>query len=269
MLDKTYDEYQQQIQTKLSELTIRETIDQLQPLELFIWDRQGEWKPRRHAGYTLITPNFPDDAVNIKAYVHLGDTQQRFFGKLESGQYVLAPVSAFHLTVARLVSGPEYEKRIMGRQDQFFIETLAKEFRQFPSFKSIEMMIRGVSVLPGGFIAALLEAAQEDDYQRLLSFRNQLYGNGTLKSFGVEPKRPFIGHVTLAYIQARLNQENRNNLLETIQTINQRYFATPVPFEITQAEVRKFDHYLKFDREPSWPVVQFPTEKSNNKRRGN
>lgn len=256
MFDKSFHDYQQQLEAKLMKSTIRETIEQLRPKELFTKDHQGEWQPHRHAGYTIITPNFTDEVDNVKAYVRLGDAQQQLIRNLDPSRYVLAPISAFHQTIARLISGPAYENQIMGR-DQLLIDALSQELKQFPKYRLIKMTIRGISVLAGGFIAALLETANEDEYHRLISFRKLLYSNEVLKNLGVEPKRSFVGHVTLAYLQAPLNQENGNQLLANVQMINQRYFSTPIPFDITRAEVRKFDNYLAFYRKPNWPLVQF------------
>ena len=256
-MDKTFIEYQQQIEISLTENVLRETIRNLRPLQLFIKDSLGEWLPLRHEGFTLITPTFEDEKENITAYVRLGDLQQLIIQKLDPALYVPAPVSAFHQTVARLVSGSEYENQIRGVREEFFIKQLKQEFSQLPQLETIKMEIRGIAVLAGGFVAAVISAVNEGEYQRLLSFRSTLYSNEVLQNLGVEPKRPFIGHVTLAYIQAPLTQDNQESLLKIIKAINQNFLATPIAFEIARVEVRKFENYLKFYREMDWPVYRF------------
>jgi hypothetical protein len=256
-MDKTFIEYQQQIDSCLTENVLRETIQELRPLRLFIKDDLGEWLPLRHAGFTLITPIFEDEVENIKAYVRLSDLQQMIIQKLDPALYVPAPVSAFHQTIARLVSGSDFDNQIRGAREELFIKLMKQELAQLPQFEKIQMEIRGITVLPGGFIAALVIADNEDEYQRLLLLRSKLYTNKELQNFGVEPKRPFIGHITLAYIQAPLDLDNQKNLIKTIQTINQDFLATPIAFEVVRAEVRKFENYLRFFRELDWPVYRF------------
>ena len=228
---------------------------------LFVKDGPGEWLPLPHAGYTLITPTFADDTENFNTYTKLDDIRQLIARALDPDQYVPAPLAAFHQTVARLVSGPECEHQNpemeRARFEEHFIKQMREVFAFLPQFGPIQMEIKGISVLPGGFIAALLTTVDEGEYQRLMSFRAQVYQNQELRKFGVEPQRPFVGHVTLGYLQVPLKPVTQKDLYEMMLMINRLTFVTPVSFKISRVDLRKFNNYLWFFRESDWPVYRF------------
>lgn len=256
-MEKNYLQYVSQTKSLLTPEGLWENIRRLRPLGHFIKDPEGRWQPLHYPGYTLITPVFPDETVNIKTYCILGDIQQILFRDLNPAKVVPAPLSAFHATIARLISGTDYENRMRNGRNGEFLNEMAAVLSDIPVLKPVKMEFRGVSVSPNGVIMALLDPATEDDYQRLIALRKYIYANKPLQNLGVEPKRLFLGHVTLAYIEDVFNWEDQKTLMELLTALNERFFQSPPPFEITRAEVRRFENYLSFVREDNWPCYQF------------
>lgn len=256
-MDLAFQEYQQYIDANLTPDVLRSTLEQLRPKRLFVKDGPGEWQPLRHAGYTLITPTFADDPENFNAYAKLDDIRQLLARTLNPDHYVPAPLAALHQTVARLVSGSEAENQNQEMFQEHFLTQMRETLARLSQFEPVPMAIKGISVLPGGFIAALLTTVAEGEYQRLMSFRKQIYHNQELSKFGVEPQRPFVGHVTLGYLQVPLASTDQKSLYETILAINRLTLMTPVSFRITRVDLRKFNNYLRFFRKNDWPVYRF------------
>lgn len=255
-MDMTYPEYLQFVDTHLTPGVLKAALERLEPKKLFENDALEEWRPLRHAGYTLITPLFGEERENIMTYVKLGDVQQLILRKLNPAYCMAAPISAFHQTVAGLVSGSHYEQQIAPRLDGFFIKQIDMELTRLPQLELIQMEIRGIAVLPGGFIVALLSTIDKWEYQRLISFRSQVYRSEALRNLGVAPEWPFIGQITLAYLQASLKPEEQNQLSEAVLKINHDHFITPLPFALSRAALYKFENDLHFFRAPHWPVYR-------------
>lgn len=256
-MEKTYGEYNNLIESLLTMEKQGENIRALRPLGHFIKDGGGQWRPLFYPGYTLITPTFQSETVNIGTYCALGDIQQILLQKLNPLKVIPAPISAFHATVARLISGTDYENRMKNGGDNEFLNEIATALSDIPVLKPVRMTVRGLSVSYNGVIMALISPETEDDYHRLMNVRNYIYQNKLLQSLGVEPKRLFLGHVTLAYVEEIFGWDDQKDLMEILTALNARFFEAPLPFVISRAEVRQFDNYLNFTREKNWPTYRF------------
>ncbi|HWQ43810.1 MAG TPA: hypothetical protein VN456_17510, partial [Desulfosporosinus sp.] len=130
-------------------------------------------------------------------------------------------------------------------------------FSRISSSTSVKYEVKGLSVFPQGVIAAIVSPVTENDYQRLQALRDYLYTDKVLKNLGVERKRSFYGHITLFYIEEKLSGKDRRMLADAVIDINKRFFSTPLPFNLTRAEVRKFNNFSEFYRRDYWPVYVF------------
>lgn len=176
---------------------------------------------------------------------------------LKSPKIVPAPARAFHMTVARLISGEAFARNIMGLREDDFLENLRKSLAKAPNLERLNFEIKGISILPQGVIAGLVSPMSEKDYQVLQNFRDLLYSDQALKTWGVERRRGFQGHITLFYIEDELSSQERMALADCLVEFNQRYFSHAVPFPISRIEIRKFDNFMKFYRLEDWPSYDF------------
>lgn len=78
--------------------------------------------------------------------------------------------------------------------------------------------------------------------------------NHELIHLGVERKRAFNGHISLLYIEENLTDDDRRALADLLIAINDQFFQTPLPYNIAQAEVRKFNNFLSYYRQDDWPI---------------
>lgn len=250
----SYADYVKQVEHLLKENTIRGIANQVKTLGKFKKSNVGVWEPIQYEGYTLITPTFLDDQDNAGCYGILNKVREDLWEDLNFPQIVHAPATAFHMTVARLISSDIYETRLKNTHEEEFLLTIQELFSRISLLGPLKFEVKGLSIFPQGVIAALVSPVTEGDYQRLQAFRDSIYGDKVLTDLGVDRKRGFNGHISLFYLEEELSGNDRRILAEALIAINKRFFQTPLPFQITRAEVRKFNNFLNYYREGSWPV---------------
>jgi len=64
----------------------------------------------------------------------------------------------------------------------------------------------------------------------------------------------FTGISLYFYIEENLSGKDRKMLADAVTDINKRFFSKSLPFNLTRAEVRKFDDFSEFYRQNHWPV---------------
>ncbi|MDA8227514.1 MAG: hypothetical protein M0T74_07385 [Desulfitobacterium hafniense] len=253
-MELSYSDYDKHVEHLLKEETIKEIATEVKTFGKFKKNSMGQWEPIKYEGYTLITPTFPDDQDNAGCYEVLNEAREVLLRDLGLPQIVTAPSSALHMTVARLISDNVFETRVKNSREQEFLLVLQQLFAQITSFGPLECKVKGLSIFPQGVITALVSPVTEAVYQRLQVFRNNIYQDKLLIDLGVERKRSFHGHITLFYIEEELSRHDKGMLAQAIININKRFFLTPLMFNITRAEVRKFNNFSGFYREDSWPA---------------
>jgi hypothetical protein len=86
-----------------------------------------------------------------------------------------------------------------------------------------------------------------------LHFREAFYGDAGMAALDVRRTRPFIGHVTLAYVETDLDFARREALAAAAHELNREFFAGPSFFPLEGAELRRYDHLSEFKGDPSFP----------------
>lgn len=256
-MEMSYTEYMKHIEDMLQEGATREAVNSLKPLGKFVMSDNGRWEPVHYAGYTLITPTFKNDCENAHSYRMLLDIKKRLSEHLNFYKCVEAPDHALHMTVARLISGEAFETTMMGADEGKFLNYLKELFSMLAISGRARFEIKGISVFPQGIIAAMVSPVHEKDYICLQNFREHIYTDKSIQGFGVERKRKFRGHITLFYVEENLNSIEKQKLSDAIINVNKRFFSRALPFGINQAEVRRFNNFLSFDREEGWAVFEF------------
>jgi hypothetical protein len=245
------------IDNMLKEETIMETADNVKTLGKFRMSDNGQWEPVHYAGYTLITPTFENDFENTGSYKKLVDIKDVLSKCLDLSKIVSAPANALHMTVARLISAEVFENSIMNLRELDFLHAFTQLFPKISISKPLLFEISGLSILPQDIITAMVSPVKKDDFKCLQGFRDYIYFDKALIELGVQRKRGFNGHITLFYIEQELSSKERQILANAIIDINRSFFPNPMSFNITRAEVRKFDNFLSFYREDNWPVYKF------------
>lgn len=256
-MEKNHISYNQHIDFLISPKGISENASSIVPLGQFLSQSNGNWSPAPYVGYTCITPTYPNDILNLSTYKILLDIHGLLCQNLPHEVYVPAPSSALHMTVARLISGEVFKEKIKDGQDYKFITKIQDLFSSMPQYKSIHMEIRGISLFQQGVIAASIACCNTSDFEELMSFRDFIYTDVDLIPMGVERKRGFNGHITLGYIENMLTNIDKAYLTDLLVDINKKHISRPLPFQLTRAELRKFDNFLDFYRQEDWPFYTF------------
>jgi hypothetical protein len=163
-MEKTFDEYNSAIFHSLSESGIRELSRSIESLGKFRLSPDRTWQSFRYSGFTMITPPAEAETVNVHTVTHLADAQQRLLQYLNPPRFVAAPVSAFHVTVARLISGTLFDSQLRGTREELFLKDMKRVLAQFPESGAIPLQIIGITMFTGGILVAPLSLVAEDVY---------------------------------------------------------------------------------------------------------
>jgi 2'-5' RNA ligase len=157
-------------------------------------------EPEPYPGYTVIAKPFPIDQANQQ---ELERVQKSLF-KSVSG-FVPSPPDSFHLTVAELLSGqtftalmkqPEWDAAFAGRVNDLLDRRAVQD-----SDMTIRGIIAGIGAFPG-VVVAIVDFDSEIEYGRIIELRNTIYGDRALMSSSVKRSYPFLGHITLGYLES-------------------------------------------------------------------
>lgn len=223
----------------------------------FFMDKSKKWEPKYYPGFTLITPTYPEDLDNQEVYSKIISYTQQLFKKTNLHKVLEAPKTAYHLTLARLISDEDYINKIGSAGELVFLRQFSSFFRELSPILAIQMRLTGFSVLTDGVIVAIITAFDEEEYNKLVLFRKQIYSNPNLQALGIEQKQSFMGHINLGYIESDLCESEKRLLYDTIIKINMRLYLENLHFYVLQGEFRKFENDLSFNRHENWPVFKF------------
>jgi hypothetical protein len=95
------------------------------------------------------------------------------------------------------------------------------------------------------------------DYQRILHFRSGFYSDRGLAALDVRMTRPFIGHITLAYIETDLTGEQRQQLAAAVHALNGQLKEVEPIFSISSTGLRRYDNLSAFRRKDGFPRYHF------------
>jgi 2'-5' RNA ligase len=254
-----WEEYNQRVSAWLTLGGIKQKTDEVAgPAHRFRREETGEWRALARHGYTITTPPFLEerDLANVATYARLADIQQAVTARLGLGRCSPVPVTSFHFTIVGLASGTTYEEKVSGLEETALRQAVSACFDGLQIRGTIPMEIRGLALFSKGVVIALAGARDEGGYQRLQALRQALYGDDVLRRLGVQRKHRFMGHVTMCYIEHRLESQDRAALARSLTQVNEQFFANPLPFNVTRAELRKFDDLSRFYREDRWPILE-------------
>jgi hypothetical protein len=217
------------------------------------------WVPQSYPGYAVVSM-VAENPGNDPLPEILKALQTELLEQCpwEKALYLLPPGS-FHQTVANTLSEERFLQQIhRPGLEPVYPSMVAKVFgtiRTKPG-GTMPMRLIGISIF-GTALGLLGVFDEESDYRRITAFRSAFYADEQLAALDVRMTRPFIGHITLAYIEADLTTEQRERLADAVHGINRRLAALGPVFILSLTGLRRYHHLSAFLREEDYPRYHF------------
>ena len=171
----------------------------------------------------------------------------------------MLPEASYHQTIANTLSDKRFFENIVNNNIlDSFPGIMGKAFDsiQIKRYMPIKMRMIGLNVF-GSCLALLGVFGEEEDFNAILSFREKFYGNSELDNLNIKWTRPFVGHITIAYLGRDINEEERFLLANAINNINKNFDFSRAYFNILQCELRSYTDLSHFIRKPDYPIYSF------------
>jgi hypothetical protein len=183
------------------------------------------------------------------------------------GAVYLLPADSFHQTVANMLSEGRFLQRIVepGLEGEYpgivgrAFERIGVERRGTVGMETrgaVEMRLIGIGIF-GTALGALGVFEEEEQYRRMLRFRAGLYADPGLAALEVRMTRPFIGHITLAYIEKELSVEQRRQLAAAVELLNGQLKEIRPVYRFAGTGLRRYEHLSAFTRADGYPRYEF------------
>ena len=220
----------------------------------------GIWEKLPYPGYAVVSMH-NDGPENEDLKGELVRLQQLLAAKLnDSSKYYLLPVDSFHQTIANTLSGERFKKNVIAQgKENHFTGIISQAFEKIQPTRSegpIEMKLIGVGIF-GSALGVLGTFSRKEDFETIIRFREQFYSNSVLNLTDIRRTRPFIGHVTLMYVDGDFSEGERVQLGEICSYVNKTLEGRSLIFKITKAELRSYEDLSAFERQPHYPVYAF------------
>jgi len=257
----TYEEYQLQQQQAVSPTALREQAERLKASDKFKF-QEGSWRRMSYPGYAVLSM-MDNNPGNGTTQIALRQLQQRLVEEVSNPQaYFLLPPDSFHQTIANTLSAERFRRHIVqpGLEKEYptMVGQAVAQIDSVRADRPLEMQLTGLSIF-GSALGILGVFNQREDFERIIRFRHQFYAHPELNGVGVRCTRPFIGHVTLAYVDGNFAATERTRLADVCTAINEELNACPLPFLISKTELRNYPNLAEFHRQPQFPTYSFLT----------
>jgi hypothetical protein len=219
----------------------------------------GSWAPQPYPGFAVISM-VEENPGNTA----LPDALQAIQAGLldlcpwEGALYPL-PAASFHQTVANTLSEERFLRFIVRPGlERVYPDLIATVFEKMPvqPARVLPMRLIGLSIF-GTALGVLGVFDNEADYCRILDFRSAFYSDLRLQTLDIRMTRPFIGHITLAYIEADLTTWQRSALAAAVHNINRSLGDALPAFNLSLTGLRRYPHLSAFLREEDYPQYHF------------
>lgn len=255
--DFSFNEYQQRQLLSVSPLNIDQQSDLIRCSDNYIF-HENNWNISEYKGYVVLSM-VEQNTENDRLFIFLKHLKNLLDEKINTTpSWYLLPENSYHQTIANLLSDVRFKENVVNKGLESNFPQLVKE--AFASIniekqhKAIQMEMLGLTVF-GSCIALLGRFNNPADYNSIIEFRRQLYSSN-LKELNIKWTRPFVGHVTLAYLGRNYNLSDKIILSQTIKEINQS-LPPNLKFNITMSELRSYQTLSQFDCKPEYPRFSF------------
>ncbi len=213
------------------------------------------WAPQPYPGFAVVSM-VDEDPGNERLPDALEAIQAELLGRCpwEGALYPL-PAASFHQTVANTLSEERFLRYIVRPGlEGMYPDLVAEAFERMPVHPVLELPMRLIGLSLFGTALGMLGVFEHAaDYGRVLDFRSAFYANVGLQALDIRMTRPFIGHITLAYIEADLTARQREELAAAVHTINRSFGNTVPVFDLARCGLRRYHHLSAFLREADYP----------------
>jgi hypothetical protein len=187
----------------------------------------------------------------------LTSLQSRLLAELAAPRTFCAlPAASFHQTIANTLSAEKHQRLIVERGLAAELPTIVtRTFADLPpagTGETLAMRMVGLSIF-GTALGLLGVFDDEERFHRVLHFRDHFYGHPTIADLGIRRTRPFIGHITLAYVEQEPDDAVRARLVEVVNSINRDLSRQTLHFHLPAAELRAYRHLAEFMPIPGLP----------------
>lgn len=256
--DLSFEDYTQRQWAELTPDRLLERASALRPSGNYRRNGKG-WVPQSYPGFAVVSmvaenpgnDNLPGILKAIQAHL------------LEQCPWeeslCLLPADSFHQTIANTLSAERFWQHILRPGlEPAYPGLVAGVFARMPRRPAglLSMRLIGLSIF-GTALGLLGVFEDESAYQKILDFRTAFYGDPDLSALDVRMTRPFIGHLTLAYIEDELTAGQREELAAAVHAINRSLEAAPPRFRLSLTGLRRYHHLSAFLREEGYPRYYF------------
>jgi hypothetical protein len=269
MTDLSFDEYTRRQYRELAPDKLLERAMAVRPSGNYRYNGAG-WEPLPYPGFAIISmadENAGNELlVTVLRAMATGLTERCPW----EGSIYLLPADSYHQTVANTLSEKRFLDHVVGAGlEGEYPGMVEKAFLRIApaagaggaagSAKGMEplaMKMIGLSIF-GTALGVLGVFENAADYQRLLHFRSGFYSDPGLAALDVRMTRPFIGHITLAYIETDLTGERRQQLAAAVHALNGQLKEVEPIFSISSTGLRRYDNLSVFRRKDGFPRCHF------------
>ncbi len=257
-LELPFDDYQQRQWHEVSPRGLIARAQKLGPAGKF--RREGNaWVPTPYQGHAVLAVlnSTPDNDATART---LSEVQQALMAGFDNRDafYPLPPAS-FHQTLANTLSDENYHRQVVraGIADVYpervatILGSLAADAGEVPVMRMVGISLFGTAL---GVLGVFHEKAAFD---RVLALRDLFYGHPDIAALGIKRTRPFIGHITLGYIEANMDEAERVRLVGVVSDLNRGLAEQNLLFSMPVAELRAYDHLAEFRPLPQLPTYRF------------
>lgn len=249
--------YQERQLAAITEEGVKKSLLKAKCSDKFTFERD-HWVKHPYPGYAVVSmlENNPDNH-------HLSNVLQALQADLiwetKLNNYLFQlPAPSFHQTIANTLSAERFLTKIRNNDMEhtypFMIEAAFQNYMH-SNGKPIRMKICGISIF-GSSLGVLGTFESEEDFKRVITFRNHFYADTDLANLGIKWTRPFIGHITLAYFGKSLIASVQEKLYAKINELNLLLAKEELFFNIEKTELRRYDELSVFQNLPFYPSVK-------------
>lgn len=267
--DLSFDDYTARQYRELGPDRLMERATALRPSGNYRYGAAG-WMPQPYPGFAVISM-VDENPGNESVVTVLSAIADGLIERCPWKEAIyLLPSGSYHQTVANTLSEKRFLDHIAGPGlEGEYPEIVGRAFEGISSegvsgavsatganAGPLAMKMIGLSIF-GTAIGALGVFDQRADYQRILHFRSGFYANPSLAALDVRMTRPFIGHITLAYIETALSGQQRQQLAAAVHTLNCQLKEVEPVFSISSTGLRRYEHLSAFRRKDNFPRYHF------------
>lgn len=256
----SYHDYEARQRHELTEAGLRERLPKLGVGGRARWTGDA-WEPQAYPGYAfqaMVAP-YPENSSAIPRMEAIRDALCAAFASEGEPALFPLPTASFHQTVVNTFSADRLEKylRAPGIEADFpaYLQERLDVMPRPGIAEPVRMDLIGVSLFRTA-LGLLGVFPKEEDFDRVLTFRDAVYGDPELQELGLSRTRPFIGHITLAYIERPLSSTEGEELVQRIIQVNDGLAAEPIAFYMPEAKLHRYQHLAEFIPGADYP--RFP-----------